>query len=534
MANAEREAFPKRSIHPTLERNNLLHYLVMSPQTLENPNTPHSTSQPDIKKVGFVSLGCPKALVDSERILTQLRAEGYSIASSYEDADTVIVNTCGFITPAVEESLAAIGEALEATGKVIVTGCLGERPEKILERHPKVSAITGSMDVDGVMNAIHALMPRDENPFTSLIPMPTQVNVDSRLDRGIKLTPRHYSYLKIAEGCNHTCSFCIIPKLRGLQVSRDAGELLYEAYRLVATGTKELLVIAQDSSAYGVDLRHRSSEFQGEEVAAHLLEVCRKLGQMGAWVRLHYVYPYPHVDKLVELMAEGLVLPYLDVPLQHASPKILRAMRRPGAGKLNEDGSRKSTQLETLVRWRGICPDIALRSTFIVGFPGETEEDFQMLLDFLSAARLDRVGAFTYSEVEGADANKLEGLVSEEIKIQRLERLMELQQGISLEKNRAKIGKVFEVIVDDYNTEPGQLIGRSKMDAPGIDGTVYCVYGEGAEGIGSGIAQGSIKIGDIVRVLIEDADEYDLYGEVLEKLEWKPNVPQMGMLMHSH
>jgi len=504
----------------------------MSPETLENIFTPEI--KPEIKKVGFVSLGCPKALVDSERILTQLRAEGYQIASSYEDADTVIVNTCGFITPAVEESLAAIGEALEATGKVIVTGCLGERPEQILERHPKVSAITGSMDVDGVMSAIHDLMPRDENPFTSLIPMPPEVSADTRLNRGIKLTPRHYSYLKIAEGCNHTCSFCIIPKLRGLQVSRDAGELLYEAYRLIATGTKELLVIAQDSSAYGVDLRHRSSEFQGEEVPAQLLELCERLGDMGAWVRLHYVYPYPHVDKLVELMAQGKVLPYLDVPLQHASPKILRAMRRPGAGRLLEDGSRKSTQLETIERWRGICPDIALRSTFIVGFPGETEEDFQMLLDFLSAARLDRVGAFTYSEVEGADANALENPVPEHIKTERLERLMALQQEISLEKNRAKIGQVLEVIVDDYNTEPGQLIGRSKYDAPGIDGTVYCVYGAGAEGIGSSIAAGSVKIGDIVRVLIEDADEYDLYGEVLETLEWKPNVPQMGMMLHAH
>ena len=495
----------------------------MSPETLENPL--HSEIKPYIKKVGFVSLGCPKALVDSERILTQLRAEGYQIASSYEDADTVIVNTCGFITPAVEESLAAIGEALEATGKVIVTGCLGERPEQILERHPKVSAITGSQDVDGVLSAIHHLMPRDENPFTSLIPMPPQ---------GIKLTPRHYSYLKIAEGCNHTCSFCIIPKLRGLQVSRDAGELLYEAYRLVATGTKELLVIAQDSSAYGVDIRHRSSEFQGEQVPAQLLELCSKLGDMGAWVRLHYVYPYPHVDKLVELMAQGKVLPYLDVPLQHASPKILRAMCRPGAGRLLEDGSRKSTQLETIERWRSICPDIALRSTFIVGFPGETEEDFQMLLDFLSAARLDRVGAFTYSEVEGADANALENPVPEDVKSERLERLMALQQGISLEKNTAKIGQVLEVMVDDYNTEPGQLIGRSKFDAPGIDGTVYCVYGAAAEGIGSSIAPDSIKIGDIVRVLIEDADEYDLYGEVLETLEWKPNVPQMGMMLHPH
>lgn len=488
--------------------------------------TSHSNTHDNnqtIKKVGFVSLGCPKALVDSERILTQLRAEGYQIAVSYEDADTVVVNTCGFITPAIEESLNAIGEALEATGKVIVTGCLGERPETILERHPKVSAVTGSQDLEGVMKAIHELIPPDQNPFTSLLPMPLQ---------GVKLTPRHYSYLKIAEGCNHTCSFCIIPKLRGLQVSRDAGELLYEAYRLIATGTKELLVISQDSSAYGVDLRHRESEFQGEQVAAHLLELCSRLGDMGAWVRLHYVYPYPHVDKLVELMAQGKVLPYLDVPLQHASPKILRAMRRPGASKLAEDGSRTSTQLETILRWRSICPEIILRSTFIVGFPGETEADFELLLEFLRVARLDRVGAFTYSEVAGADANALGDHVPEEIKEERLARLMEVQQQISLEKMQAKIGSIIEVIIDDYNELPGQLIGRSKADAPSIDGNVYCVYGEQAEGSGKDIFPSSVKIGDIVRVLVEDADEYDLYGEVLEVLPWKPNVPLMGHFGH--
>jgi ribosomal protein S12 methylthiotransferase len=466
----------------------------------------------ETRKVGFVSLGCPKALVDSERILTQIRAEGYEIAPSYEDAEVVIVNTCGFITPAIEESLSSIGEALEHTGKVIVTGCLGERPETIMQRHPSVSSVTGPGDVGGVMTALHGLIPPDENPFTSLIPFSST---------GVKLTPKHFSYLKIAEGCNHTCSFCIIPKLRGLQESRDAGDLLYEAYRLVASGTKELLVIAQDSSAYGVDIRHRESEFQGSQVTAHLLDLTTKLGEMGAWVRLHYVYPYPHVENVVKLMAEGKILPYLDVPLQHASPSILRAMRRPGAGK----------QLETIRRWREICPEIVLRSTFIVGFPGETEADFQMLLDFLTQARLDRVGAFTYSEVEGADSNKLEDHVPEDIKQERLERLMALQQEISLEKNLAKVGLEIEVIIDEYNDDEddqiagSKLIGRSKGDAPGIDGSVYIAAGDFA---------GQIKIGDIVKVLVEDADEYDLYAQATGLLEWKPNVMLMNTSVHSH
>ena len=467
-------------------------------------SNPITKPQAETRKVGFISLGCPKALVDSERILTQLRAEGYQIAPSYEDAEVVVVNTCGFITPAIEESLGAIGEALEQSGKVIVTGCLGERPETIMARHPNVSSVTGPGDVAGVMQAVHELIPPDENPFTTLLPT------------GIKLTPRHYSYLKIAEGCNHTCSFCIIPKLRGLQVSRDAGEILYEAYRLVASGSKELLVIAQDSSAYGVDIRHRESEFQGEQVVSHLVDLCTKLGELGAWVRLHYVYPYPHVEKIVQLMAQGKILPYLDVPLQHASPSVLKAMRRPGAGK----------QLETILRWREICPEIVLRSTFIVGFPGETEEDFQILLDFLETARLDRVGAFTYSEVEGADANKLENHVPEEVKQERHTRLMEVQSRISLEKNLEKIGRVLEVVIDEFNDEdedePGtKLIGRSKGDAPGIDGQVY---------IAAGSLAGQIKIGDIVTVRIEDADEYDLFGEAQSILEWKPNVPQFQTL----
>lgn len=468
------------------------------------------STQTDTKKVGFISLGCPKALVDSEQILSRLRAEGYEIAATYDDADTVIVNTCGFITPAVEESLQAIGEALDATGRVIVTGCLGERPEQIQERHPKVHAITGSADVDGVMNHIHDLLPPDKNPFTTLLP---------EAEVGVKLTPRHYSYLKIAEGCNHTCSFCIIPKLRGRQVSREARDILAEAWRLVGTGTKELLVIAQDTSAYGVDIRHRSSTFRGQEIPAHLVDLVTQLGETGAWVRLHYIYPYPHVDKLVELMAAGKILPYLDVPLQHAAPTVLKRMRRPGP----------SQQLEAIKRWRAICPEIILRSTFIVGFPGETDQDFQALLDFLQEAQLDRVGCFMYSEVDEADATHFDGLVPEDVKQQRYERLMEFQQAISSAKLQARIGRIEEVIIDDYNEEPGQLIGRSKADAPGIDGNVYCVHGELAESEAArAIAAGDVKIGDIVRVLIEDADEYDLYGEIVEIVPWNPNVPRMG------
>lgn len=443
-------------------------------------------------KVGFVSLGCPKALVDSERILTQLRAEGYRVVPSYDEAEVVVVNTCGFITPAVEESLNAIGEALAHTGKVIVTGCLGERPEKIIARHPSVLAVTGQADVAGVMAAVHRVLPPDDNPFTSLVP-----------PQGVKLTPRHYSYLKIAEGCNHKCAFCIIPQLRGLQVSRDAGEVLYEAYRLVASGTKELLVIAQDSSAYGVDLRHRESAFQGRQVAAHLVPLVRELSDMGAWVRLHYVYPYPHVRELIPLMAEGKLLPYLDVPLQHASPKVLRAMRRPGGAE---------SHLKTIRAWRAVCPELAIRSTFIVGFPGETEEDFEQLLDFLQEARLERVGAFTYSEVPGAVANGFPDQVPEAVKQERFDRLMAVQQRISLEKNQAKVGRVLEVIVDDYGELPGEVVGRTKADAPGIDGTVLAT------------GDGTTKIGDIVRVKVTGATAYDLSGEVVSQVPWRPNV----------
>ncbi|GHF52250.1 ribosomal protein S12 methylthiotransferase [Deinococcus metalli] len=479
------------------------------------------------RRVGFISLGCPKALVDSERILTQLRFEGYEVAPSYEDADAVIVNTCGFITPAVEESLNAIGEALDATGKVIVTGCLGERPEKIMERHPKVAAITGSEAVDDVMGHVRALLPIEQDAFTGLLPVAAPgTRADAAQPQreatrhgdvfapSVKLTPRHYAYVKIAEGCNHTCSFCIIPKLRGRQVSRDAGAVLYEAYRLIAGGTKELMIISQDTSAYGVDVRYRESEFQGGQVRAHLTDLAVKLGEMGAWVRMHYVYPYPHVEKIVELMAQGKILPYLDVPLQHASPRILKLMRRPGAGK----------QLETIRRWREICPELVIRSTFIVGFPGETEEDFGLLLDFLEDAQLDRVGAFTYSDVDEADANALPDAVPQEVKEERLARFMEVAQRISAARLAAKVGTVMDVIVDEFNDDeddaPGtKLIGRTKGDAPGIDGQVYLSAGDFA---------GQVKIGDIVRARIEDSDEYDLYGEVVERAAWRPNVPQLG------
>lgn len=491
---------------------------------MTQPHTPESAAA-TAPKVGFISLGCPKALVDSERLLTQLRAEGYDVAPSYEDAQAVIVNTCGFITPAIEESLSAIGEALDATGKVIVTGCLGERPETIRERHPKVAAITGSEAVDDVMGHVRELLPVNQDAFTGLLPvaalgsrpeLPQRENTrhGDVFAPSIRLTPRHYAYVKVAEGCNHTCAFCIIPKLRGLQVSRDAGAVLYEAFRLVAGGTKELVVIAQDTSAYGVDIRYRESEFQGEQVRAHLTDLAEHLGELGAWVRMHYVYPYPHVDRIVELMAQGKILPYLDVPLQHASPKILRAMRRPGAGK----------QLDTIRRWREICPELTIRSTFIVGFPGETEQDFQELLDFLEAAQLDRVGAFTYSDVQEADATHFEGQVPEEVKEERLARFMAVAQRISTARLAQKVGRVMDVIIDEFNDDEGdqpgtRLIGRTKGDAPGIDGQVYLYAGEFA---------GQIKIGDIIRARIEDSDEYDLFGEVIERPEWRPNVPQLG------
>jgi len=471
-------------------------------------NRPHEspiTSTPATRtssKVGFVSLGCPKALVDSERILSSLRADGYDLVGGYEEADLVVVNTCGFITPAVEESLDAIGEALRENGKVVVTGCLGERPEAILARHPQVLAVTGQADVDGVMTAVRQALPLAASPFTDLLPTASSRGSNAT---PVRLTPRHYAYLKIAEGCDHRCSFCIIPKLRGLQVSRPAAELLFEARRLIATGTKELLLIAQDSSAYGNDLGHATSEFDGRQVRAQLVDLVTELAEFGAWLRLHYVYPYPHVTSLVEMMAAGKLLPYLDVPLQHASEKVLRAMRRPGGAR---------SHLDTVRAWRAIRPDITLRSTFIVGFPGETEEDFQALLDFLAEARLDRVGAFTYSEVQGADANALPGLVHEEVKAERLDRLMTLQAGISREKLAARVGSQIEALVDDFGDLPGVVIARSHGDAPGIDGAVIA------------ITDGTVKIGDVVRVTVESADDHDLYGSVIASVPWRPAVPQ--------
>jgi ribosomal protein S12 methylthiotransferase len=457
-------------------------------------------------RVGFVSLGCPKALVDSERILTELRTTGYQLVRSYEEADVVVVNTCGFITPAVEESLAAIGEALAANGRVIVTGCLGERPEEILARHPSVLSVTGQADVAGVMAAVRSALPLAENPYSGSLPIAADPRGGAR-DRGVKLTPRHYSYLKIAEGCDHTCSFCIIPSMRGKQASRDAGEILYEATRLVATGTKELMVIAQDTSAYGRDLRRRPSEFQGREVIADLVPLVRELADLGAWVRLHYIYPYPSVAALIPLMAEGKLLPYLDVPLQHASPRILRAMRRPGGAE---------SHLETIRGWRDICPDLAIRSTFIVGFPGETEEDLQLLLDFLREARLERVGAFTYSDIPGAAANALPGALPEEVKRERFNRVMALQAEIAAEVQAARVGRTLQVIIDDVGALPGEMLGRSVYDAPDIDGRVFVE------------TDGTVVIGDIVEATVTAADHYDLRAIAQRVLPWRPNVPQWG------
>ncbi|MDO8892066.1 MAG: 30S ribosomal protein S12 methylthiotransferase RimO [Sulfurimicrobium sp.] len=432
-------------------------------------------------RIGFVSLGCPKALVDSEQILTQLRAEGYEISPSYESADLVVINTCGFIDAAVEESLDAIGEALAENGKVIVTGCLGARPEVIMAKHPRVLAVTGPHALQEVMGAVHEHLPQPHDPFMSLIP-----------EQGIKLTPKHYAYLKISEGCNHRCTFCIIPSFRGDLVSRPVSEVMREAENLVKAGVKELLVISQDTSAYGLDLKYRAEFWQSKLLKTRMTELAGALGDLGAWVRLHYVYPYPHVDEVIPLMAEGRILPYLDIPLQHASPSVLRAMKRPG----NQDSN-----LARIKKWREICPDLTLRSTFITGFPGETEDDFQQLLDFLSEARLDRVGCFTYSPVEGATANALPNPVPEEIKLERQARLMALQAEISAERLASKIGKTLTVLVDEVDEEG--LVARSMADAPEIDGLVYV---EGSEGL---------KPGDFIQVSIEDADEHDLWGRRL-------------------
>jgi len=434
-----------------------------------------------VPRVGFVSLGCPKALVDSERILTQLRAEGYDISADYAGADLVVVNTCGFIDAAVEESLDAIGEALAEHGKVIVTGCLGAKRELILEAHPAVLAVTGPHALDEVMGAVHAHLPKPHDPFTDLVP-----------PAGIKLTPRHYAYLKISEGCDHTCSFCIIPSMRGGLDSRPAGEVLREAEKLVESGVKELLVISQDTSAYGVDRKYRTDFWGGRPVRTRITELARELGSLGAWVRLHYVYPYPHVDELVELMAAGgKLLPYLDIPFQHASPSVLRAMRRPAAAE---------NTLRRIERWRERVPDLALRSTFIVGFPGETEADFEELLQWLEAAQLDRVGCFTYSPVDGASANGLPGGVDPGLAEERRERFMHLQENISANRLIAKVGREMRVLVDEVGEE-GTVLARSAADAPEIDGVVYV---EGAD---------NVVAGDWLDVRITDADIHDLWAE---------------------
>lgn len=435
-------------------------------------------------KVGFVSLGCPKALVDSERILTQLRTEGYEITPSYDDADVVVVNTCGFIDSAKAESLDAIGEAIAENGRVIVTGCMGVEEGAIRDVHPSVLAVTGPQQYEQVVGAVHEVVPprRDHDPRIDLVP-----------PQGVKLTPRHYAYLKISEGCNHSCSFCIIPSMRGKLVSRPVGEVLSEAEGLKRAGVKELLVISQDTSAYGVDLKYRTGFWNGRPVKTRMTELCEALAELGIWVRLHYVYPYPHVDELIPLMAEGKLLPYLDIPFQHASPRVLKAMKRPAF----EDRT-----LERIKRWREICPELTIRSTFIVGFPGETEEDFQYLLDWLTEAQLDRVGCFQYSPVDGAPANDMDlEPVPDEVKQERWERFMAHQQQISAARLQAKIGREIEVLVDEI-TDEGP-IGRSHADAPEIDGMVFLETDLG------------LSPGQVVRARVTHADEYDLWAEVV-------------------
>jgi len=434
--------------------------------------------------VGFVSLGCPKALVDSERILTQLKLEGYQVAPDYNGADVVVVNTCGFIDSAKQESLDAIGEAMSENGRVIVTGCMGKDENVIRESHPDVLAVTGPQQYEQVVGAVHEYVPppeRTHDPFVDLVP-----------PHGIKLTPRHFAYVKISEGCNHRCSFCIIPSMRGNLVSRPVGEVLDEAERLVKAGTKELLIISQDTSAYGVDIKYRTGFWQGRPVKSRMKEMCEALGELGAWIRLHYVYPYPHVDDIIPLMADGKILPYLDIPFQHASPSVLKAMKRP---------AHQEKTLDRIARWRDICPDITLRSTFIVGFPGETEDDFQVLLDWLDEAQLDRVGCFKYSPVEGATANDLPDHVPEEVQQERWERFMEKQQTISTAKLQRKIGRTLPVLIDEVDEEGA--IGRTQGDAPEIDGMVYLNEEYG------------VSPGEIVDVKIENADEYDLWGETM-------------------
>jgi len=436
------------------------------------------TSHAHAPMISFVSLGCPKALVDSERIITRLRAEGYEITKKHEGADVVIVNTCGFLDSAKAESLEAIGMAIKENGRVIVTGCMGAEPDQIRAVHPNVLAITGPQHYESVMDAVHKAVPPRHDPFIDLVP-----------EQGIKLTPRHYAYVKISEGCNNRCTFCIIPSLRGDLVSRTAGDVLREAEKLVKAGVKELLIISQDTSAYGVDVKYTPSQWQGREVRTRFYDLAQALGELGAWVRMHYVYPYPHVDEVIPLMSEGKILPYLDIPFQHASPNVLKAMRRPG---------HHEKTLERLQRWRQICPDLTLRSTFVVGFPGETEEDFQFLLDWLKEAKLDRVGCFKYEAVKGAVANDLANPVPEDVKEERWHRFMQTQQAISAARLKGKVGKRLSVIIDEAGSTVAK--GRSKGDAPEIDGAVYVA------------SRRPLRVGDIVTVKIERADAYDLHG----------------------
>ena len=431
-------------------------------------------------KIGLVSLGCPKALVDSERIMTTLRAQGYSFSRDYAGADIVLVNTCGFLDSAKAESLEAIGEALNENGKDIVTGCLGIEEQLIKATHPSVLAVTGPHQYEAVVDAVHQHLPPVPNKFVDLVP-----------EQGLRLTPKHYAYLKISEGCNNRCSFCIIPQIRGDLSSRPAAAVLYEAERLVKSGVKELLVISQDTSAYGVDLKYATSPFHGRQISAKFLDLSRELGELGAWVRLHYVYPYPHVDAVIPLMAEGKVLPYLDIPFQHASPTVLKAMRRPAS---------QEKTLNRILKWREICPDLTIRSNFIVGFPGETDEDFDMLLDFIEEAEIDRAGCFEYEPVTGAPANELEGIVPDDVRRDRFEQLMEVAQNVSRGQLAKKVGRTIDVLVDDVRPEENRAIARSKWDAPEIDGNVIIDAATG------------IKPGDMVSVTVTDSDEYDLFA----------------------
>lgn len=478
---------------------------VFNPQSTTKPTTHHQANHNENRtlgqsasqlaqdivtakapKIGFVSLGCPKALVDSERIITELSRDGYQVASDYDGADLVVVNTCGFIESAVQESLDAIGEAITKNGKVIVTGCLGKDAEKIKTMHPAVLAVTGAHAYEEVVNAVSHYVPK---------PAPSKAydpKIDLINDAGIKLTPKHYAYVKISEGCNHRCTFCIIPSFRGDLVSRPIDSIMTEAAALKNAGVKELLIISQDTSAYGVDLKYKTSFWNGMPIKSKFYDMCEALNRLGIWVRLHYIYPYPHVDAVVKLMSEDKLLPYLDIPFQHASPNVLKAMKRP---------AHSENVLERIKTWRSICPDIVIRSTFVVGFPGETEEDFEYLLDWLKEARLDRVGAFTYSEIEGAAANDLPNPVPEAIKQQRYERLMALQQQISAEKLAEKVGKTLKVLVDEIDEEENIAICRSYADAPEIDGHVY------VDNIDA-----SVKVGEFLTVTIDEANEYDLFA----------------------